>query len=246
MQKLEVTQCLAITQRLVSANCSSSAPNENDRSPMAIAVSRRFVTIAWILFVALPHSTVMIALLLNNGAYPYLHKRLSFGDPLHCFFHMIGAHPRPNCAIIGDTLLHAAIRTLDEVQCHETVQFLVGVGCHPSICNENGPTVHISSTLFPIDIAVTRGFISVVEYLLSKCVPLPRGPGPVHCSATHRVPVSMVLFLIHKGANIDANDSNGDSVLHVTLRTRTIRQETQCLQITQAPSGWRWLSRFYT
>ncbi|KAI9573047.1 ankyrin repeat-containing domain protein [Boletus coccyginus] len=194
---------LAVAKKLIAA------PGDHTHLSIRLfddVVRRRFLRVAeyllsvhiplpcWILFTALRFQVSMVPWLIHKGA--DLHAR---GQD-------------------EDTLLHCAIRTLEEVQCHMTVQALVGAGCHSSASNHTGQV--------PIDIAVSRGFFSVVEYLLSKGTPLPRGT--LLTALRHQK--SMVPFLIHNGADLRADEEIGNTILHIVMSTT---DEAQCLTTTQ-------------
>ncbi|KAF8552317.1 ankyrin [Imleria badia] len=119
----------------------------------------------------------------------------------------------------GYTLLHVAMSTLEETQCHMTVQTLVDAGCHFSVPND--------ANQISIDIAISRGFVSVVEYLLSQPMPLPHR----FLFTALRHQVSMVPLLLRTGADVHVRENNGDTVLHVAM---SISEESQCHMVVQA------------
>ncbi|KIJ18462.1 hypothetical protein PAXINDRAFT_51773, partial [Paxillus involutus ATCC 200175] len=90
----------------------------------------------------------------------------------------------------------------------EVAKMLIKAGCDPLMCNSSGKT--------PLHIAVSRGYISIVEDMLSMATSLPSdilftGVGAINNQ------VEMVQMLIDKGADIHACMSNGDSVLHTVM-----------------------------
>jgi len=120
----------------------------------------------------------------------------------------------------GDTALHRAVEFGNEDDCLETAKLLVHLGCHLSLCNSAGET--------PLHIAAKRHYISVLKYLLSQGVPLPSDVllsavsgfyfedidvDDVCCGA------AMIRFLIREGANPCVVNDEGDTPLHVFLRS---------------------------
>ena len=122
----------------------------------------------------------------------------------------------------GDTPLHLAMKLSDENQCLVLTKLLVEAGCSPR--EPNGVDKP------PIQIAVTRGFLSVVEFLLSQDVPLPQRVLFAALQATVTKRVEMVRLLISKGAKVDVLNSNDDSLLHVTMRSP---DRSTCLEIAK-------------
>ncbi|KAN0094796.1 Ankyrin repeat-containing domain protein [Tylopilus felleus] len=115
----------------------------------------------------------------------------------------------------GDTPLHL-VMTCPEDDCLESVQVLIDAGCDPSACNLVGKT--------PLHLAVHRGYISVVECLLTKhshflSLDLPLPPdillSVAGCQSSKATP--MVKRLIDNGADIRASCPNGDTLLHLSI-----------------------------
>ena len=112
----------------------------------------------------------------------------------------------------GDSLLHNLLQSLyNENEVFETVKLLVGYGCDPLEANPRGAT--------PLHIAVERGHISVARYLLTLGAPLPPDLLVTLGGDQSRwTTVPMIRFLVENGANALSHNSNGDSVLHITLQ----------------------------
>ena len=123
----------------------------------------------------------------------------------------------------GNNLLHiAASRLSTEMQCLKVTKTLIKAGCDPSVGNAEGDT--------PIQIALKRGFVNVVEYLLSLDVRLTSSImfSVLECRDT--LPRRrMALLLIAKGADVHAIAFNGDSLVHVAIRSF---EEEECLELT--------------
>ena len=111
----------------------------------------------------------------------------------------------------GDTPLHVAMRLPDENQCLVIAKLLVEAGCNPCELDANDKP--------PIHAAVVRGFVSVVEYLLSLHVPL---PSRILFAAFQTIVVKrveMIRLLVGKGANVHVFNPDGDALLHITMRS---------------------------
>ena len=111
----------------------------------------------------------------------------------------------------GDTPLHLTMKLPEESQCLIITKLLVEAGCSPGESDaDDKPPVHI---------AVVRGFITVVEYLLSQDAPLPSRIlfAALHVTLLKRV--AMIRLLITKGANVHVLSPDGHSLLHVAMRS---------------------------
>jgi ankyrin repeat protein len=120
----------------------------------------------------------------------------------------------------GDTPLHVAMRLSDENQCLIITKLLDEAGC--SLCEPDADDKP------PIHAAVVRGFVSVVEYLLSQDVPL---PSRILFAALQSIVVKrveMIRLLVSKGASIHVLNPNGDALLHFTMRSL---DRSVCLEI---------------
>ena len=111
----------------------------------------------------------------------------------------------------GDTLLHVAMRLSDENQCLIITKLLVEAGCSPCELDADDK--------LPIHVAVARGFVSVVEYLLALDVPLPSRILFAALRAVVVKRVEMIRLLISQGANVHMLNPNGDALLHITMRS---------------------------
>ncbi|KAF8550913.1 ankyrin [Imleria badia] len=111
----------------------------------------------------------------------------------------------------GDSLLHVALETFFKHEVLAATKLLLAHGCDPLRPNSRGET--------PIRIAIERGCIFLVDYLLSLGVPLP-------CDALFIALYSprlwlgrseMVYFLVDQGTNLLTRQSNGDTLLHAVI-----------------------------
>ena len=122
----------------------------------------------------------------------------------------------------GDTPLHVAMRLSDENRCLIITKLLVEAGCSPHECDaDNRP---------PIYAAVARGFVSVVEYLLSQDVPLPSRILFTALQSTVVKRVEMIRLLVSKGANVHVLNPDGDTLLHANMRSLN---RSVCLEIAE-------------
>ena len=122
----------------------------------------------------------------------------------------------------GDTPLHIAMKSCDEDTCLILTKLLAGAGCTPSGLDADDKP--------PIQVAVTRGFVSVAEYLLSQDVRLPLRILFAALQAPVVKRVEMIRLLISKGANVHALHPDGDTLLHVSMRSP---DRSVCLEIAK-------------
>ena len=127
-----------------------------------------------------------------------------------------GVDARCVAANIDMQLLHRAIASHDEEDCLECAKILVGAGWNPSLRNSDGQT--------PIHIAAKRGHISIIQYLLSQSAPFPSDIllVVIPIGASPDSWVSFIHFLIREGASVTAATSDGDTPLHLALRSNFI------------------------
>ena len=205
---MEEDQCLTTIQALAEASYYIS--QDAGQHLMGIAISRGFASVAEYLLskrILLPCRVLFTALRCQVSMVLFL---VGKGANLHA--------KQDN----GDTLLHVAMSIPEEAQCHRMAQALVGSGCPSSTFNNAGT--------LPIEVAVSRGFVVVVEYLLSQRVPLPCG---ILFTAL-RDQTSIVPFLIREGADLHAKEENGDTLLHVAM---SMPEESQCCDIVKVLVG---------
>ncbi|KAF9224620.1 ankyrin [Gyrodon lividus] len=125
----------------------------------------------------------------------------------------------------GDSVLHVTVDQLDEHQCLQTAKIVVDAGCNPSTYNFNGKT--------PLHVVVARGYISIVEYLLSINIPLP--PDILFTAVTARSCRAQIMhMLMDKGADLHMLTFNGDSILSTAMDNW---DEDECLQTAKMLIG---------
>ncbi|KAG9315367.1 hypothetical protein JVU11DRAFT_4513 [Chiua virens] len=106
-----------------------------------------------------------------------------------------------------DTALHLAAMSPWEPRALELTKMLLDAGCDPGSRNEREET--------PLTVAVRRGYITVVEYLMSRRAPLPSRI--LLFALQKRQKPRMIQSLLRGGANIDACTLGGDKALHLVV-----------------------------
>ncbi|KAF8427221.1 hypothetical protein L210DRAFT_3652657 [Boletus edulis BED1] len=121
----------------------------------------------------------------------------------------------------GDTPLHIAMRLSNENQCLIITKLLVEAGCNPCGLDADDKP--------PIYAAVARGFVSVVEYLLSRDVPL---PPRILFAAFQTIlgrRVEVIRLLVSKG-DVHVRNPDGDTLLHTNVQSL---DRPVCLEIAE-------------
>ncbi|KAG6375336.1 ankyrin repeat-containing domain protein [Boletus reticuloceps] len=121
----------------------------------------------------------------------------------------------------GDTPLHMAMRLSNENQCLIITKLLVEAGCNPCELDADDKP--------PMYAAVARGFVSVVEYLLSRDVPLP--PRILFAAFQTIVGrrVEVIRLLVSKG-DVHVLNPDGDTLLHTNVQSL---DRPVCLEIAE-------------
>jgi ankyrin repeat protein len=195
-----------VVKLLVGCGCNPLEADSRGNTPLHIAVERGYVSVARYLLTlgaSLPpdllvtwefsgwqSTAYMIPFLVENGV-----------DIL--------AHTFSN----GDSVLHVTLQSLyDDNEALETVKLLIGYGCDPLGANFRGDT--------PLHIAVEQGHISTARYLLTLGSAVPPdllvtlNPDESSWSSAH-----MLRFFVDNGVDVLARAGDGDSVLHIALRS---------------------------
>ena len=227
---LEETQCCETTRVLVEAGCDPFAFNNANEQPIHIAVSQGFLAVVELLlyyfnptaslppdllFTALhsPKRYSMVQLLVNHGA------NVSYIAPngdhlLHVLLRSAGEE---------DECLEIIPMLILETQCCGTTRVLAEAGCDPFAFNNANEQ--------PIHIAVSQGFLAVVELLLYYYNPTASLPPDLLFTALHSPKrYSMVRLLVNHGANVSYTSPNGDHLLHILLSST---EEDDCVEITK-------------
>ena len=207
MVRLE-SECLKVTETLVSAGCDPRACNLAGETPFHIAAKRGYISVMEYLLslgISVP-SDVMVTQFEGWRHHLTISFLLDKGGDTHTI------------AKNGDTLLHLAAKLYPEKDALEMTKRLVHAGCIPCVPNSLQETA--------IHIAAQHGHISVIGYLLSLNVTLP--PDILLAASTGRLPKTrIILYLLQEGASVSAAMTNGDTPLHLVLRGG---KEDECLE----------------
>ncbi|KAF8546308.1 ankyrin [Imleria badia] len=111
----------------------------------------------------------------------------------------------------GNTLLHATVLAIDDDWGSDVVEVLVSAGCNPSVYNRQGKT--------SLHIAVEKGSICVMEYILSLDQSLPDDIlfSVLKSEVNINVTLHMLITLVIKGSNARAVAADGNNLLHVAI-----------------------------
>ena len=201
--------CVESIKILVRIGCDPRAQNLAGETPLHVAARHGSISVLKYFIsqgVPLPHD------ILRTSASSTFRFLISKGVDVRCV-----------AANVDMQLLHRALDFRNEMDCLECAKILVGAGWDPSLRNSVGQT--------PIHIAARHGHISIIQYLLSQSATLP--PDTLltaiprnqflDTSPTGRVP--LIRFLIGEGASVNAATPDGDTPLHLVLRSRFILDE---------------------
>ena len=217
MSILEETQCFPTTQALVEAGCDPLAVNSANKQPIDIAVSQGFLSVAEYLLshssntlVSIPPNLLLIALRCREAS-----------SKVQLLMNHGGTIP------YEDHLVHVLSGSIEEDECLQATQMLCQAG-HSFVAPD--AVLHI---------AITRRFTSVVDYLLSRNVPLPSDIlffalrsrfSDVFNDRTTIKWIPLITLLVHKGADIHARDPDGNTILQ---RAIWIARARECLELTK-------------
>ena len=188
---------LELTQMLINAGCRADLHNLRGETPMIIAVQRGYLS-------------VVEHLLSSNVSFPpdILQIALRGHSPSRVVEFLIHRGADVNSTTsIGDTVLHLAIHGYIESTCLDLVKRFIKAGCNATSHSSKGKTV--------FEVAIKRGYSSVVEYLLSCNFPFP--PNILPFALQNRSTPQIIESLIHKGADVLSTTSNGDSIFHLAI-----------------------------
>ncbi|KAH0831120.1 ankyrin repeat-containing domain protein [Lanmaoa asiatica] len=201
--------CLACVKLFIDAGCNPRAQNSNNETPMNSAARHG--------------STSVLEYLLSQGV-PLPNDVSSTSAP-STFRFVVGKCVDVRCVVsnVDTQLMHRALDYYDEEDCLECAKILVGKGWNPLLRNSAGER--------PIHVTVRWGQLSTIKYLLSHCDNAPL-PSDVLLSAVlidrwypNWTVISLFNFLVREGASVNATKSNGDTPLHLVLRSKLILDE---------------------
>ena len=127
-----------------------------------------------------------------------------------------GVHVNAIWAGSKNTALHMAAMCPWEPRSLELTRMLIDAGCNPCTRNSQGE--------IPLTIAMQRGYLSVVEHLLSYNIPFPSNI--LSFLLRRRLTPQMAELLIRKGIDVTFTTSDGDTVLHLIIANYV---ESSCL-----------------
>lgn len=196
------SRCLKLVKILIGAGCNPTTVNSAGQSALEVAIERG--------------RTSMVEFLLSrNVSFPpnILLFALRRRAPLHMVRFLIRKGvDMYSTTFDWDTLLHLSITEDDKSRRLGLVKIFIDAGCNPT-------TVDSAHRLI-LDIAIERGYTSVVEFLLS-CRNVPSPSNILLFALLRGAPLHMIDFLICKGADVRSTMSNGDTVLHLAMTEST-------------------------
>ena len=191
--------CLDLVKRFIRAGCNPTTRNSAGKTVFEVAVKRGYGSVAehLLLLNDLPRAGILSSPLWQLSTPQMIKSLIRKAIDMH------------STTENGDTVLHLAIATYDESTYLGLVKRLVEAGCSPTICNSRGKTV--------FEVAIERGYTSVVEHLLSCNVSFP--PNILLIALRQPSTSQMIQVLIRSGADVNSTTSNGDTVLHLVVST---------------------------
>ena len=189
--------CLHLVKRFIEAGFDATTCNSEGKTVLEAAIQRGYASVVEHLLlcnISLPPN--ILPTMLQNHSFPHMVEFLiRKGADVH------------STASNGDTVLHLAIAKYAEQTCLDLVKRFIKAGFNATACNSKGKTV--------LDVAIERGYTSVVEHLLSRNVPSP--PSILPTALQNRSTPRMVELLIRKGADVHSTTSDGDTLLHLAV-----------------------------
>ena len=203
--------CLDLLKKLIKAGCDPTIPSSKGKTIFEVAFWRRYIAVVELLLarnVPFPPDILPIALQ-NHSAPQIVEYLIRNGADVH------------STTSRGDTVVHLAINKYAPSTCLSLVKDFIEVGCDPSTRNSRGQTAY--------EIAILRGYTSVVEFLWSRKVPFP--PDILPAVLQKRPAPHIVEYLIRNGADVHSTTSGGDTVLHLTVKEYA---ESTCLSLVKS------------
>ena len=218
-------RALETTRVLVNHGCDPLEASPSGDTALHIAIERGFLSVARFLFsLGISPSPDLLHIALERGHTSTIVCLLESGTNVHAR------------TAAGDSVLHIALQSISEEEYTLRIaKILVCHGCNLLEASSSGETA--------LDIAVRRGFVSVVRYITSLQVGIVPSCNLVLVAfklgsrnKPKRIP--MLRSLLDGGANVHARTATGRSVLHIALRT--FRNEKNCFEGRENPHLW-WL-----
>ena len=211
-------RALETTRVLVNHGCDPLEASPSGDTALHIAIERGFLSVARFLFsLGISPSPDLLHIALERGHTSTIVCLLESGTNVHAR------------TAAGDSVLHIALQSISEEEYTLRIaKILVCHGCNLLEASSSGETA--------LDIAVRRGFVSVVRYITSLQVGIVPSCNLVLVAfklgsrnKPKRIP--MLRSLLDGGANVHARTATGRSVLHIALRT--FRNEKTVLKVAK-------------
>ena len=200
-------EALDIAKLLVGYGCDPLKANSSGKTSFHITIERGHISVArYLLSLGIPlPPDILVALdpLDFWSTARLVHFLAENGADVHA------------CTETGDSLLHIALKSCFENDSLKIAKLLLtSYGYNPLKANSSGKT--------SFHIAVERGHIFVVRYLLSFGVSLPPDILITLDSWSKWKTAEMVRLLVENGADVHAYTETGDSVLQIALESLEI------------------------
>ena len=198
---------LDMVKLLVSAGCDPLWCTADGKTPLHIALDRKFPRLADYLLSSgrpLPH----------DAMFAILQSSLSADWRAQAIRALVGKGVDVRgLSADGNNLLYVAVLSLNSDDRHglDMVKLLVGAGCDPFWCTADGKT--------PLHIALDRRFPRLADYLLSTERPLP--PDALFAILRSTLSVDwrsqVIRSLVGKGVDVRGLSADGDNLLYVAV-----------------------------
>ncbi|KAG9316017.1 ankyrin repeat-containing domain protein [Chiua virens] len=210
---------LELATMLIEAGCSPHARDSRGTTPLTIAMEREHFSVTeHMLSCSVSSPAAILPFALQQQATLQMIKFLiRRGIDVH------------STASNGDTLLHLAATGYHESACLELFKSFAEAGCSLTIPNSHGE--------IPLDAAIRGKHASVVEWLLSRNVPL--SPDSLTVALQQQADAKIVRHLIRRGADVQGTTSNGDTVVHIAISAGYGKQDCLGLLKGFAKAGCR-------
>ena len=208
-------EALEIAKLLVTSHgCNPLRANSFGKTLFDIAIERGHIDVTqYFLSLGIPLPPHILVTFLVEPYYEWTWSKAKTVEMV-CFLVKNGADVHA-CTATGDTALHIALESFDEDEALKIAKLLVtSYGCDPLRANSSEQT--------SFHIAIERGHISVVRYLLSLGVHLPPDvlvTGTLDLRDLWRISKEVVCFLVENGADVHTRTETGDTVLHIALQS---------------------------
>ena len=189
--------CLDLVKIFIEAGCNTATRNSKGQTAFQVAFRQGYTSVVeQFLFWNVPFPPCILPFALRNRS------------TLRMIETLIQKGANVNfTASNGDSVLHLAVANYSQSKCLYLTKSFIGAGCNHATCNSKGQTV--------FEVAIDRGYTSVVEELLSIDVPFP--PDILPTALQNSLTPRLIELLVQKGADVNSITSNGDTVLHLAV-----------------------------